>query len=151
MKNSQFERFVMSYGWSSYRGSIVLPWLHLFNYSLILCFLLCKEKVVSELHLVDANLGLLWYTPWKMFTKMLHIYIKNWKWTFSKPLFYTMLLCISEFQAWQTPQANTQEMFLKGRILHCRGPIFLPQGSTFFVLGGGNYFRKTSKRTQNIS
>ena len=31
----------------------------------------------------------------KMFTKMLHIYIKNRQWTFSKLLFYTMLLSSS--------------------------------------------------------
>ena len=85
-----------------------------------------------------------------MFTKMLRIYIKNWQWTFSKPLFYTMLLCISEFQAWQTPRATPQEMFLKGRILHGRGTIFLPQGSTFFV-PGGQLFSKNQQKTQNIS
>ena len=60
-----------------------------------------------------------------------------------------MLLCISEFQAWQTPQANTQEMFLKGRILHCCGPIFLPQGSTFFVLGGQLFSKNQQKDTKH--
>ena len=38
-----------------------------------------------------------------MFTETLHNYIKNEQWTFSKPLFYTMLLCISEVQCCYVP------------------------------------------------
>ena len=41
-------------------------------------------------------------------------YIKNWQWTFSKPLFYTILLGISKFQAWQSPWQTPRKCFWKG-------------------------------------
>ena len=55
------------------------------------------------------------------------------------------------------PWANPQEMFLKGQILHPPGTKKVPNPDPWgrkIVLRPhhrGNYFRKTSKKTQNIS
>ena len=64
-----------------------------------------------------------------------------------------MLLCISEFQAWPSPRANPQEMILERRILH--SPVTKkvnPWGRKIVLRPHprDNYFRKTSKKIQNI-